>query len=128
MPHVLAFGAAYEVPQPGRRLLFLGEVTHIMNSRLVEQFITDQALGAGVESNVFIDDGTEWHFGFQFLHENARWLPRYRAGIWSDPDHSVNFESSAVPDHPATRVLHERMAVALSPGERCTRTMPVGSA
>ena len=118
VPHVLAFGAAYEVPQQGRRLLFLGEVTYITNSRLVEQFITDQALAAGVESNVFIDDGTEWHVGFQFLHENARWLPRYRAGIWSDPDHSVNFESTAVPDHPDTRVLHERMAVALSPGER----------
>ena len=35
VPHVFAFGAAYEVPQPGRRLLFLGEVTHITNSRLV---------------------------------------------------------------------------------------------
>ena len=118
VPHVFAFGAAFEVPQAGRRLLFLGEVTHITNSRLVEQFITDQALGAGVASNVFIDDGTEFHFGFQYLDERWGWRPRYRAGIWSDPDHSVNFQSSVVPDNADMRLTHERMAVALSPGER----------
>ena len=118
VPHVFAFGAAYEVPQIGRRLLFLGEVTHILSSRLVEQFITDQALAAGVESNVFIDDGTEFHFGFQYLDEGPGWRPRYRAGIWSDPDHSVNFESSTVPGEARMRLTHERMRVALSPGER----------
>ena len=118
VPHVFAFGAAYEVPQQGRRLLFLGEVTYITHSRLVEQFITDQALASGLESNVFIDDGTEFHFGFQYLDERPGWRPRYRVGIWSDPDHSVNFESSGVLDDPETRLTHERMAVALSPGER----------
>jgi hypothetical protein len=118
VPHVFAFGAAYEVPQMGRRLLFMGEVTHILSSRLVEQFITDQALAAGVDSNVFIDDGTEFHFGFQYLDEGPAWRPRYRAGIWSDPDHSVNFESSVVPDTSEMRLTHERMGVALSPGER----------
>ena len=118
VPHVLAFGGALEVPQPGRRLLFMAEVTRITNSRLVEDFIVDQALAAGVEGNVFIDDGTEFHFGFQYLDENRSWLPRYRAGIWSDPDHTVNFRARSVPDHPDTRALFERLAVALAPGER----------
>jgi long-chain fatty acid transport protein len=130
VPHVLAFGAAFDVPQPGppepgsdtptdgRRLLFMFEVTRILSSRLVEQFITDQALAAGVASNVFIDDGTEFHFGFQYLDEKRRGRPRYRAGIWSDPDHSVNFESFEVPAAASMRLTHERMAVALSPGER----------
>jgi long-chain fatty acid transport protein len=132
VPHVLAFGAALEVPQPGRpepgtdtptagrRLLFMAEVTRILSSRLVEQFITDQALAAGVASNVFIDDGTEFHFGFQYLDEKRAWRPRYRAGFWSDPDHSVNFETFDVPADASTRLLHERMSVALAPGERVT--------
>jgi hypothetical protein len=118
MPHVLAFGAALEVPQPGRRLMFLGEVTRVTHSRLVEDFIVDQALASGVQSNVFIDDGTEVHFGFQYLDEESGWLPRYRAGLWSDPDHSVNFNPTPGLTSPLARLLHERMAVMLSPGER----------
>lgn len=129
VPHALAFGAAFEVPQPGppepgtdtptagRRLLFMFEVTRILSSRLVEQFITDQALASGVASNVSIDDGTEFHFGFQYLDEKRAWRPRYRAGIWSDPDHSVNFETFDVPADARTRLLYERMSVALAQGE-----------
>jgi long-chain fatty acid transport protein len=118
VPHVLAFGAALEVPQPGRRLLFMAEVTRIMNSRLVDDFIVDQALASGVQSNLFIDDGTEFHFGFQYLDESSSWLPRYRGGVWIDPDHSVNFRPSTGLTDARERLLHERMAVALSPGER----------
>ena len=118
VPHALAFGAALEVPQPGRRLMFLGEVTRVTNSRLVEDFIVDQALASGVQSNVFIDDGVELHFGFQYLDQNSSWLPRYRAGIWSDPDHSVNFRPTPGLTDARARLLHERMVVMLSPGER----------
>ena len=65
VPHVLAAGAALEVPRNGSRLLFLVDVARITYSRLVQDFIADQARDAGVESNVFISDGTEVHLGFQ---------------------------------------------------------------
>lgn len=118
VPHVLVGGAALEVPQQGRRLLFTVDVGWIGYSRLLDDFVTDQAVAAGVESNVFIDDGVEVHAGFQYTAEGLRWLPRFRAGIWSDPDHSVNYRATEVADSADSRLRDERLSVALSAGER----------
>lgn len=118
VPHVIAVGGALEVPRTGRRLLFSGEIRRIGYSRLKEDFLTDQTIGE--EDKVGVDDGIEVHAGFQYTVETHRWLPRFRAGIWSDPDHSTNFIPGPVEDHPQLRLTDELLSVALSKGARTT--------
>lgn len=120
LPHVVAAGAAVEIPQSGRRLLLSGEIKRLTYSRLTEDFITDQALDFGIEDQIIIKDGTEFHIGVQYTIEALAWLPRLRAGLWSDPDHTTNFLSATGLDHPELRVKDELMRTALSTGERLT--------
>ena len=120
VPHVVAGGVAVEVPRPGRRLLLTGEVKHAMYSRLKEDFVTDQAVDFGVENLVNLSDGTEFHAGVQYTIETAAWLPRLRAGIWTDPDHSVKFMGSGAATHPETRLKEQVLSFALSTGKSRT--------
>ena len=121
IPHVLTGGFAVELPQSGRRLLFTGEFRRVSYSRLTEDFITDQTLGQfGDLDVVTINDGTEVRAGVQYTLETQAWLPRFRAGIWSDPDHSVHWVEGAPADHPQARALQEVMGVALTTGKRRT--------
>jgi long-subunit fatty acid transport protein len=118
VPHVVAGGVAVEIPQSGRRLLLTGEVKRIGYSRLKDDFITDQAVATGVQDKVDLKDGIELHAGFQYTAETLSWLPRFRAGIWSDPDHSVGFIPGPVGNHPELRLKDELLSVALSTGKR----------
>ena len=118
IPHVFAGGGAYELPLEGRRILVTVDVAHVTHSRLYEDFLIDQAIGTGIESNVFIDDGTEFHAGVQYTAETARWRPRYRFGVWSDPDHSINYQFDSPGGTAVRRLTDERMTVALAPGGR----------
>ncbi len=120
VPDTFAAGVAIEVPQTGRRLLFSSEVKRVTYSRLRSDFVTDQALFVGLQENVALNDGTEFHAGVQYTLETPAWLPRFRAGIWSDPDHSVKFVPGAVAGHPETRLRDELLSVALSTGKRVT--------
>jgi hypothetical protein len=120
VPHVLAGGVAVEIPTPNRRFLLAGEVRHIGYSRLKDDFITDQAIATAVQDKIGLEDGVELHAGFQYTAESLAWLPRFRAGVWSDPDHSVKFIPGANANHPETRLKDELLAVALSKGRRLT--------
>ena len=120
VPNVLAAGLAVELPQSGRRLLLSGEVKRLRYSRLRFDFIEDQAIDSGVQDQIALNDGTEFHAGVQYTLENPAWLPRFRAGVWSDPDHSTKFLPGAVADHPETRLKDELLSVALSTGKRTT--------
>jgi hypothetical protein len=119
VPNVFAGGAAVEVPRPGRRLLLTGEVKRTTYSRLKQDFIDDQAVDFEVEDNVRLNDGTEVRAGVQYTIETAAWLPRFRAGIWSDPDHTVKYLPAAG-DHPELRLKDELLSIALSTGRRET--------
>lgn len=121
VPHVLAMGAALEMPdESGRRMMLMLDVVRIGYSRTLEDFVLDQARSSGVENNVSIEDGTEIHVGFQYSPspERWRWLPRYRVGVWSDPDHSVNYSVPAPGTSAEIRLRDERLSVALSSGGR----------
>jgi long-chain fatty acid transport protein len=120
VPDVFAGGIAFEAPRPGRRLLLTGEIKRATYSRLKDDFITDQAVDFGIENNLRIDDGTELRAGVQYTIETAAWLPRFRAGIWSDPDHSVKYLAGSSAQHPETRLKDEVLSVALSTGRRET--------
>ena len=93
-------------------------MARITYSRLINDFVADQARDAGVASNVFIKDGTEVHVGVQYTSENSKWLPRYRAGVWTNPDHSVSYRVVTPATSVSDRLTDEVMAVSLSTGAR----------
>ena len=113
VPDTLAFGASVR-PRPPLTLAV--EVTRIWYSRLREDFVTDQAEGSGRASSFSIDDGTEIHGGVQYAVLEWSGLPRFRAGAWFDPDHSVHFTPGAGTT-PNDRLFDERLSAALSTGK-----------
>jgi hypothetical protein len=113
VPHTLAFGASVRIQPP---LTLALEVTRIWYSRLREDFVTEQARASLRVSSFNIDDGTEIHGGVQYTVPHWRGLPRFRAGAWFDPDHSVNFTPGAG-TAPGDRLFDERLSAALSTGK-----------
>jgi hypothetical protein len=113
VPDTLAFGASVR-PRPPLTLAV--EVTRLWYSRLREDFVTDQAFGSGRGSSFSIDDGTEIHGGAQYAVPQWRALPRFRAGVWFDPDHSVHFTPGAGTTL-NDRLFDERLSTALSTGK-----------
>ncbi len=113
VPDTLAFGASFR-PRPPLTLAV--EVTHIWYSQLREDFVTDQAAGSGRADSFTIDDGTEVHGGVQYAVPRWPGVPRFRAGAWFDPDHSVHFTPGAGATA-ADRLFDERLSTALSTGK-----------
>jgi long-chain fatty acid transport protein len=113
VPDTLAFGASYR-PRPPLTLAL--EVTHIWYSQLREDFVTDQAANSGRADSFSVNDGTEIHGGVQYVVPRWRGVPRFRAGVWFDPDHSVHFTpgAGATADD---RLFDERLSTALSTGK-----------
>lgn len=117
VPHTLAVGLSHR-PRPS--ILLALEVTRINYARLEDEFVTDQARGAGRaagEASFRIDDGTEVHLGAQYLKLDWRWAPKFRAGVWYDPDHSVHYRPAVAPASKAEQLFDERHATALSTGK-----------
>jgi hypothetical protein len=114
IPHTLAGGASIRVRS---QWLVSGEITRIGYSRLVDDFVADQARGDDRQSDFRVSDGTEFHVGVQYAMPRLRAVPRLRAGAWFDPDHSVKFS----PQQPSTSVpallYDERVSTALSKGK-----------
>jgi len=121
VPHTFAFGAYYEKGN----WIVTGELTWIGYSRLVEDFVTDQAIATGRASSFGIDDGTEIHGGVQYAllrrdedRKRTKGPPiLFRAGTWYDPDHSVNFTAGPASTTIFDRLFDERLAAALSRGK-----------
>jgi long-chain fatty acid transport protein len=111
VPDTLAFGASF---RSGSSLLAAVEVTHVWYSRLREDFVTDQARASNRQYSFTIDDVTEIHGGVQYAVPRWRGIPRFRGGLWFDPDHSVQFTPD--PSRPADALFDERLTVALSKG------------
>jgi long-chain fatty acid transport protein len=116
VPDVFAAGAMLEIPRDTSRLQFSAEVTRVAYSRLRDDWVTDQAVATGRADNFLIDDGTEVHVGVQYSAVSWRWVPKLRAGIWTDPDHSVRYRSAGPSDFPTDRLFDEHLASALSEG------------
>jgi len=115
VPDTLGVGASIRVkPQ----LIVAGEVTYISYSRLVTDFIVDQAQGFGHAADFSIDNGTEVHVGAQYAVQRQGRSPiRLRAGAWFDPDHSVHFATNRPPLNISDKEFVERISVALSRGK-----------
>jgi hypothetical protein len=115
VPHTLAFGASVRA-RPG--LILSAEATWINYSRLVNDFVTDQARATGRQSSFGIDDGTELHASAQYAIRRQGGAPiRVRGGTWYDPDHSVHFTPLAAAATVVDRLFDERLSTALSKGE-----------
>jgi hypothetical protein len=120
IPDTFAFGGALEIPRSSSRVLLMGEVTRVGYGRLRRDFITDQVARTGIEDRFAINDGTEVHLGVQYTLVAPAWLPRFRGGIWSDPDHSTKFVAGPPALTAADRLTDELMSVSLSTGRRRT--------
>jgi hypothetical protein len=114
VPHTFGGGISFRAtPQ----LLLSGEVTYIDYSRLMKEFVTDQARGFGLEDSFRIDDGVETHISAQYALLRQSGAPiRLRIGTWFDPDHSLRYEVTRTPVTVDDRLFDERMGVALSKG------------
>jgi hypothetical protein len=114
VPHTLAVGASF---RPATALTLALEITRVQYERLREEFVTDQARAVGREADFTVRSGTEVHVGAQYLPTTSYGAPKFRAGIWFDPDHSVQFnpleQATTVPD----RLFDERLGASLSTGE-----------
>jgi hypothetical protein len=99
------------------RLLVSAEVTHIEYSRLVNDFIVEQARSSGQQDSFRIDNATEVHVSAQYAWGRLSGAPvRLRAGAWYDPAHSVRFRAARPPTTVDERLFDERFAAALSQG------------
>ena len=124
VPDTFAFGSSISL-QHGRNdpglpppsfLLLAVEVTYITYSRLVSEFVSDQAVATGTQADFSIDDGTEVHVGAQYAMPRLRGTPRFRGGFWFDPDHSVHFSPVVTSPSALDQLFNERLATALSTG------------
>lgn len=124
VPDTLAFGAATtrflrSSPEgaPHTVLTVAGELTWVNYSRLKDDFVADQARGSARVEDFYLDDGVELHVGVEVAKPEMRWVPRFRAGLWFDPDHSVKFSPVVPSETPTDRFFDERLSTALSKGQ-----------
>jgi hypothetical protein len=115
VPNTFGVGASHRLTS---QFLVAGEVTYITYSRLVNDFVTDQAHALGRQASFSVDDGTEFHVGIQYALRLSRGAPlRLRGGTWYDPDHSVHFTLDPASATPRDRLFDELMSMALSTGK-----------
>jgi len=114
VPDTLAAGVSGRI---GGSMLATAEVTRVTYSRVRNDFVTDQAIGVGRQASFDLDNAVELHAGFQYLAASVPLTPRFRGGVWYDPDHSVHFTPSPQSVTASDRLLDERLAIALSTGK-----------
>ena len=114
VPHTLAVGASI---RPAIALTLAAEITRVQYSRLRRDFVSDQARAVKREADFDIASGTELHFGAQYLPTTSYGAPKFRGGVWYDPDHSVRFRPSMPATSIEDRLFNERLGVALSTGK-----------
>jgi len=114
VPHTLAVGASI---RPAIALTLAAEITRVQYSRLRRDFVSDQARAVNREADFDIHSGTEFHFGAQYLPTTSYGAPKFRGGLWYDPDHSVRFSASMPATSIPARIFDERLNVALSTGK-----------
>ena len=102
-PDSFAAGAAVRLSQSATAAV---EVTWIGYESLQAGYVFAQA-GITDPENFVIDDGVEFHAGFEYLF-NVRGFPAIRVGTWRDPDHAVHY---VLP--PSPNLIDERFAAYL---------------
>ena len=114
VPDTFAVGVAV---QPKPVLTIAADVKGVTYGRLREDFIVDQARATGREESFDVSNGVELHVGVEYAVIKLPLAPQFRAGIWIDPDHSVQFTPSPVPGTVSDRLFDERLAESLSKGK-----------
>lgn len=56
-------------------------------------------------SQLYIDDGTEYHLGLEYVLSNKP--VALRAGVWEDPDHTLTFRGPASPADDFQQLAHD---------------------
>ncbi len=116
VPHTFAVGGSVRPLSDPTMLVVAAEITRINYARLIDDFVTDQALAVNLTENFFVRDRTEVHVGVQYLPTLNYFAPKLRFGIWRDPDHTVKFTPRTSNVDLLDRAFDERVATALSQG------------
>jgi long-chain fatty acid transport protein len=112
IPDVFAVGA---VVRPSDAFTLTVEFDRVQNSQLIKDYVnvlTGQGDSASRASNFSIADSNQFHLGAEYAFTSMKVTPSLRAGVWSDPDHSIHYAPTAANDF-----LDERLSVALSSGK-----------
>lgn len=107
VPDMYGIGFSF---QPSDNLTINLDITRINYSNLASPAFW--AFGASPTSSqqqavsqLFIDDGTEYHLGLEYVLSNKPIA--LRAGVWQDPDHSLKFQGPASPSDDVWQLVHD---------------------
>ena len=93
-PNAFAVGTSIRLTQSATAS---AEMTLVHYESLAEGYVSSQAGGLGRQDNFRIDNGVEYHAGFEYVF-TAWGFPALRVGAWRDPDHAVHYVVPANPD------------------------------
>ena len=86
VPDIAAIGVAW---RPHEAMTVAADYVHVGYGGLKEDFVNFQAISSGREDQLRIDDGSEFHAGFEWMLSQVRFAPALRIGLWLDPEHMV---------------------------------------
>jgi hypothetical protein len=112
MPDDIAVGASF---RPTDTLLFTAQYNRVLHSQLQHEYVDVLVSQPGSQdhaSGFTIPDANEIHFGAEYVLAGVKTTPGLRAGLWRDPDHSVQYVPS-----PQNDFFDERMRISLGTGE-----------
>ena len=95
VPDIAAIGVAW---RPHEAMTVAADYVHVGYGSLKEDFVNFQAISSGREDQLRIDDGSEFHAGFEWMLSQVRFAPALRIGLWLDPEHTVTYVSDGSGD------------------------------
>jgi long-chain fatty acid transport protein len=78
---------------PKDNFSFSVDYDRVEYSRLKTDYIDIQALATNAQDRLSISDANEIHAGVEYIFSNLAHPPAIRAGVWFDPNHSVQYQS-----------------------------------
>jgi long-subunit fatty acid transport protein len=95
VPDAVSVGIRYRPTDP---LTLTADYSFVRYSDLEHGYLSLQATHSGRASQFSIDDGQEFHAGAEYQWLAVRAAPSLRAGLWFDPNHSVDYQPTAAGD------------------------------
>ena len=89
------FGVGVAV-RPAQGLTFVFDANRVFYSDLTE-FVQAQVRFDTTQAELYtVDDATELHFGGEYVVTKASFLPAFRAGVWHETQHAVNYAGTDI--------------------------------
>ncbi len=96
VPDSFGLGVAW---RPTDRFLVAGDVVRVRYSQRLNYFVDAfGGFGQADPEDFQVDDGTELHFGAEYVLASMKTPLAFRAGIWTDPDSRIRWVGPAIQD------------------------------